>query len=173
MKALLLLLVPILLNTPIANSQPSPNAPNKYICLPCGQECDNQEYDEPGKCAHCQMDLVKKSTITFTTITPANICSYISKHPTALLLDVRTREEFQGNHEPNYGTLKNAINIPIGEIRSRLVELDLYKGREIIVFCSHSHRSPQVSYLLTQNGFKNIRNMSGGMSVLTDSRCKK
>ena len=145
----------------------------KYKCLPCGLECDNVEYSGGGKCDHCGMELVKRSTIIFKTIKPAEICNYISKHPSAILLDVRTKEEFIGIAEPNFGTLKNAINIPIGEINDRIGELAKYKNRELVVFCSHSHRSPQVSYLLTQNGFKNVANMSGGMSVMTDPSCKR
>jgi rhodanese-related sulfurtransferase len=153
---------------------PSPaQTSEKYQCLPCGQDCDLQEYNGAGKCAHCQMDLVKKSTITFKTISPEQICDYIARHPAAVLLDVRTKEEFEGKHDPDYGTLKNAINIPIGEINGRLGELRKYHDREIVVFCSHSHRSPQVSYKLTQNGFKKVSNMSGGMSVMTNDSCRK
>jgi rhodanese-related sulfurtransferase len=69
--------------------------------------------------------------------------------------------------------LKKAINIPIQELESRISEISRYKNQEIIVYCSHSHRSPQASYLLTQNGFKDIINMSGGMSRLTDKNCNK
>jgi rhodanese-related sulfurtransferase len=29
------------------------------------------------------------------------------------------------------------------------------------------------SYLMNQNGFTNVTNMAGGMSVLKDNRCKK
>ncbi|HSB93237.1 MAG TPA: rhodanese-like domain-containing protein, partial [Flavitalea sp.] len=94
------------------------------------------------------------------------------KHPTTILLDVRTREEFAGTVIPNYGTLKGAINIPIQEIERRLPELEIYKNKEILVFCSHSHRSPQVAYLLNQKGFHNVVNMFGGMSVLEDASCK-
>jgi rhodanese-related sulfurtransferase len=117
------------------------------------------------------MALVETSTITFKTISPANICGYIRSHPSAILLDVRTREEFEGRHNPDFGTLKGAINIPIQEIEARLNELQRYRNREIIVFCSHSHRSPQVSFRLTQNGFKNVSNMEGGMSMLRDNAC--
>jgi rhodanese-related sulfurtransferase len=148
-------------------------ATEKYQCLPCGRDCDLQVYDNPGKCTHCQMDLVKQTTVIFKTISPKQICDYIAKHPSSVLLDVRTKDEFEGKHDPDYGTLKNAINIPIGEINSRMEELRKYKDKEIIVFCSHSHRSPQVSYRLTQNGFKNVSNMSGGMSVMTNRSCKK
>jgi len=41
-----------------------------------------------------------------------------------------------------------------------------YKGQEVIVYCSHSHRSPRASYFLTTHGFKNVKNVSGGVSTL-------
>lgn len=149
------------------------NNKGKYQCLPCGLDCDKALVDQPGKCAKCQMELVKSASITFKTIKPASICSYIKSHPKTILLDVRTKEEFEGNADPNFGSLKNAINIPIKELKDRISELNHYKNTEIIVYCSHSHRSPQASYLLTQNGFSHIINMSGGMSVMTEGDCKK
>src|SRR5689334_7075863 len=66
-----------------------PHTPEKYVCLPCGEECDHAEYDSPGTCGHCQMPLVKKSTVVFGSIAPEDICKYIEKHPNAILLDVR------------------------------------------------------------------------------------
>jgi DNA-directed RNA polymerase subunit RPC12/RpoP len=41
-----------------------------YQCMPCGRDCDNDVYDKPGKCPHCQMELVEKSTVHFKTIEP-------------------------------------------------------------------------------------------------------
>ncbi|MDQ7947517.1 MAG: rhodanese-like domain-containing protein [Pedobacter sp.] len=145
----------------------------KYRCLPCGQTCDETLWDSPGKCAKCHMELVKASTISFKHTDPASICSYIKSHPNTILLDVRTKNEFLGNAEPNFGTLKNAINIPIQELNDRMAELKAYKNKDILVYCSHSHRSPQAAYLLTQNGFAHIINMDGGMSQVTASGCKK
>jgi rhodanese-related sulfurtransferase len=145
----------------------------KYQCMPCGQECDKTIFNKPGKCDKCHMDLVKSSNIKFKTVSPDAICAYIKSHPKTILLDVRTKAEFEGKADPNFGTLKNAINIPIGELKNRLSEIDAYKNREIIVYCSHSHRSPQASFLLAQNGFNQIINMNGGMSVVTDKDCKR
>jgi rhodanese-related sulfurtransferase len=119
------------------------------------------------------MELIKKSSVSFKTIQPADLCKYIHDHPGVVLLDVRTKEEFEGKADPDYGTLKNAINIPVQVLAERLSELDSYKKKEIIVYCSHSHRSPRASYILTQNGFLNVTNMAGGMSVLKDNSCKK
>lgn len=160
-------------NASTAEHKPIANVATQYQCIPCGYDCDNEIYTEPGKCRHCEMQLVLKSTIHFKTIQPLDICKYIHDHPNVILLDVRTKEEFEGKADPNFGTLKNAINLPIQEFDAKLSTIISYKAKEIIVYCSHSHRSPQVSYLLTQHGFTNITNMAGGMSVLTDSSCKK
>jgi len=119
------------------------------------------------------MKLVQQASITFKTIAPADICGYIAAHPEVVLLDVRTKVEFEGRADPNFGTLKNAINLPIQELATSMATIDHLKNKEIIVYCPHSPRSPQASYMLTQNGFKNITNMAGGMSVLPASPCKK
>lgn len=145
----------------------------EYVCLPCGLDCDNKVHDEPGTCPDCNMPLVKKSTVNIKNIQPSEICSYIAQHPAVVLLDVRTKEEFDGTANPDFGTLKNAINIPVGELKFRLSTIDNLKEKEIIVYCSHSHRSPQATYLLMQNGFTKVINMAGGMSVMKDNSCKK
>ena len=44
-------------------------------------------------------------------------------------------------------------------------ELEAYKKKEIIVYCSHSHRSPAASYLLTQKGFTKVTNLQYGMHM--------
>jgi rhodanese-related sulfurtransferase/DNA-directed RNA polymerase subunit RPC12/RpoP len=145
----------------------------EYVCMPCGNDCDNKVYNEPGTCPDCNMPLVKKSTVNIKNIQPSEICGYIAKHPGVVLLDVRTKEEFEGTANPDFGTLQNAINIPLKELSSRLSSINNLKEKEIIVYCSHSHRSPQATYLLMQNGFTNVTNMAGGMSVMKDNACKK
>ena len=144
----------------------------QYQCLPCGYDCDKAVYDKPGMCSSCHMKLVNKSTVTIRNIQPDDICQYIKQHPGIVLLDVRTKEEFGGKANPNFGGLKNAINIPVLELESRMASISNLKNKEILVFCSHSHRSPQATYLLMQNGFKNVKNMAGGMSVMHEGSCK-
>lgn len=144
-----------------------------YRCLPCGLDCDTLVFDKPGSCLQCNMRLVDESTIRFKTIQPSDICRYIQRHPDVVLLDVRTREEFEGRTDPDFGTLKNAINLPVQELDSGYSKLEKYKDRDIIVYCSHSHRSPRASYMLGLHGFTRVTNMAGGMSVMTDTDCKK
>jgi len=112
------------------------------------------------------MALVDRSTIVHKNIQPDKMCSLNEKN--IVFLDVRTPAEFNGIAEDKFGAIKNAINIPVQELETRIKELEKYKDKEIIVYCSHSHRSPRASYMLTQNGFKNVTNMLGGMSVWKD-----
>ena len=170
------LIVLIICYTQDLNSQ-NELKPNKtrgsFVCLPCGHDCDKILSDTPGTCASCHMRLVKKSSIVFNHIFPDQISDYLKYHPNTVLLDVRTREEFEGRAEPNFGTLKNAINIPLQELENQLAGISHLKNKPIIVYCSHSHRSEVASYLLSQNGFNHILNMSGGISTIKSSEMKK
>jgi len=168
---LLLLALHIQCNSSNAEHKKLQASATSYQCTPCGLDCDNDQYDKPGKCPHCQMELVEKSTVHFKTIEPSLLCQYMADHPNVVLLDVRTKQEFEGKADPNYGTLKNAINIPVQELEKNISVLAPYKDKEIIVYCSHSHRSPRACYILTQNGFSNVTNMAGGMSVMKDKSC--
>lgn len=156
-----------------SNSSKKVIAKEVYVCLPFGNDCDKEEFTQPCECIQCKMKLVKKSSITFKNIETTAICAYIKTHPNTILLDVRTKEEFEGKTDPNYGKLINAINIPVQELEGRLSGIASYKKKDIIVFCSHSYRSPKASYILTQHGFKKVTNMLGGMSVMKNNRCVK
>jgi NADPH-dependent 2,4-dienoyl-CoA reductase/sulfur reductase-like enzyme/rhodanese-related sulfurtransferase len=72
----------------------------------------------------------------------------------ALLLDVREKAELAVEHVPE------AVNIPIGELRSRLDELP--RDREILVICRSGQRAYSATRCLLQNGF-DARVISGGM----------
>jgi rhodanese-related sulfurtransferase len=114
------------------------------------------------------MKLVDKSTVKFKNISVTEFAKRMNDNPNAIILDVRSPEEFKGitSDIPSFGHFKNAVNINVQELETRLNELSKYKEREILVYCSHSHRSPRASYLLSTNGFKNVRNMSGGVSII-------
>ncbi len=140
-----------------------------YVCTPCGNDCDAEVYDKPGNCRHCGMALVEKGKGAFTNVTPGELCGLVKSNKDLVLLDVRTPEEYQGQDRGRYGHFRNAINIPIDELERRIGELSAYKDREIVVYCSHSQRSPQASQLLAAKGFKRVKNMSGGLSTWHDS----
>src|SRR5262245_52559060 len=132
---LLFLTLNIQCNSSNAGQKRSVSLAGSYQCIPCGSDCDNDVYDKPGKCSHCQMELVEKSTVHFKTIEPSMLCQYIADHPNVVLLDVRTKEEFEGKANPNYGSLKNAINVPVQELEKNISTLASYRDKEIIVYC--------------------------------------
>lgn len=73
------------------------------------------------------------------------------------LLDVRTPDEFA------LGTLPDAVNIPLDELRDRLIELP--KDKMIYTFCAVGLRGYLAYRILVQNGFENVRNLSGGLKT--------
>lgn len=70
------------------------------------------------------------------------------------LIDVRTSDEY------NLGTIRNAINIPVDELRQRMNEIPADKP--VIVFCAIGLRGYIALKILTGHNFKNVRNLSGG-----------
>lgn len=72
----------------------------------------------------------------------------------AVLLDVRTKEEFDA------GSIPGAINMPLDRLREEMSKLP--KDKEIDVFCQIGLRGYLASRILLQNGFENVRNLSGG-----------
>lgn len=142
------------------------NAQTEYVCSPCDIDCDTQVYYAPGVCSHCGMELVDKNTILFTDIAIDEVPKTVAANKEIVILDVRSPEEHNGTIEGRLkiGKLNNAININIEELPQRVSELELYKDREIIVYCTHSHRSRRASYILNKNGFTKVRNMADGIS---------
>jgi len=145
-------------------------AQKEFVCTPCGYDCDKEVHDKAGTCSSCNMKLVDKSTVRFKNLSVNEFAKRINENRNAVILDVRSPEEFKGTNTemPSFGHFKNAININVQELESRLSELSKYKEKEILVYCSHSHRSPRASYLLSTNGFKNVSNMSGGVSTIVN-----
>ena len=96
-----------------------------YVCLPCGSGCDTIFHKGPGTCSHCNMTLVKHSTIKHKNVEPQDLCAFMAKQEgnNVLLLDVRTTAEFEGRAAEKYGRLNNAVNIPIQELEARMKEL--------------------------------------------------
>src|SRR6185369_10607966 len=110
----------------------------------------------------CGMELVDKSTVKTKDISFLEACNRLKKNPKAVLLDVRTPEEFKGTSEAeSFGHFSKAININVEDLSGKLNEIKKYKNQEVIVYCSHSHRSPRASYILTSNGFSNVENVEG------------
>ena len=73
----------------------------------------------------------------------------------ALVLDVRTQEEWDQYHIPN------AIFIPLEQLRDRMNELP--QDKTIVVVCASGSRSQYGREILYKAGYKNVSSMAGGM----------
>jgi adenylyltransferase/sulfurtransferase len=73
------------------------------------------------------------------------------------LLDVR--EQFEYDMVNLDGKL-----IPLGELESRLSELEAWKDQEVIIHCRSGARSAEACRILMRHGFKNPINLQGGIN---------
>ncbi len=73
------------------------------------------------------------------------------------LLDVREPDE---NAEFNIG----GILIPLGKIHSmQFDEIEDLANEEIVIYCRSGNRSLQACMFLEMTGFKNVKNLAGGL----------
>lgn len=74
-----------------------------------------------------------------------------------VVLDVR---EY---HEYDICSIEGSVLIPLGEIADRIDELN--EDDEIIVHCHHGGRSMKATQFLKDKGFKNVKNLAGGIDA--------
>ncbi|MCL6600369.1 MAG: rhodanese-like domain-containing protein [Alicyclobacillus macrosporangiidus] len=77
-------------------------------------------------------------------------------------VDVREPGEFRQGHVEGFR------NIPLGQLKNRLGELD--KNKTVVVMCHSGMRSAQAARLLAKQGFADVRNLSGGLMAWQASR---
>ena len=74
----------------------------------------------------------------------------------ALVLDVRSEEEFEKGH------ILNARNIPVSQIEKRVGDIARYKVKPIIVTCESGSRCGPPAAVLRREGFSEVFILSGG-----------
>jgi molybdopterin/thiamine biosynthesis adenylyltransferase/rhodanese-related sulfurtransferase/molybdopterin converting factor small subunit len=77
-----------------------------------------------------------------------------------VLIDVREPYEYQTCRIPG------SLLIPLGDLPKRFGELD--QNADIVAHCKSGARSQKAVDLLKQNGFRNVRNMTGGILAWSD-----
>ncbi|BDC02226.1 TPA: rhodanese-like domain-containing protein [Clostridium perfringens] len=82
----------------------------------------------------------------------------INEGEVTLILDVRNEDEFAEGH------LKNAIQIPVNELKENLSDIEKFKDELVLVYCRSGKRSAEAMDILKENGFKNLVHMKDGIS---------
>ncbi|MCU6497965.1 rhodanese-like domain-containing protein [Rugamonas sp. A1-17] len=77
----------------------------------------------------------------------------------ATVVDVREATEFAAGHLPD------AKNIPLGELSTRIGELDKFKSKSVVLVCQSGARANSAAGVLAKAGFADVVNLDGGIAA--------
>ena len=98
-------------------------------------------------------------------MTPAHLFDELEGDNPPLVLDVRTDGEFAEGH------LEGVLHIPVDEVRERLAEIPA--DRALAVHCAAGYRSYLAQRILINSGRDNVRNISGGYTMIARTRAAR
>jgi len=76
------------------------------------------------------------------------------------ILDVRTKGETMGGH-----VIRGSLNIPLDELRQRFDEIP--RNKPVYIYCGVGLRGYLALKILTQRGFTDVKNLSGGYKTFS------
>lgn len=91
----------------------------------------------------------------FTVISFEEAKQRLDNDEKIIVLDVRTREEYESGHIPN------AILIPVDNLQQEAEHILIDKGRPIFVYCRSGNRSAVASNILLKLGYSKVHNLGG------------
>lgn len=98
------------------------------------------------------------------TISASDLQKELESGASILILDVREENELSGK----LGYLENSVNIPVGSLENRILELKNERDREIVVVCRSGMRAVGAAEILNRNGFGKVKVLKGGMIAWRD-----
>jgi rhodanese-related sulfurtransferase len=96
---------------------------------------------------------VSVAQTTYTNVTVQDLAT--TQESDYLILDVRQPEEFAAGH------VATSILIPLDQLQARASEIS--SDVPVYVICRSGRRSQQASDILIELGFKDVRNVAGGV----------
>lgn len=130
-------------------------------CPVCGDHptvtklIDYQEF-----CGIPQQAAAPKPEATLQEIEVTELKEKIDRGDNFVLVDVREPHEWQ------IAKIPTAKLIPLNDVAKRMGELN--PADEIVVHCRSGVRSAKAAKLLLENGFKNVKNLKGGILAWSD-----
>ncbi len=94
----------------------------------------------------------------WTEITVDDLFQRFDSDPPALLIDVRSEEEYTAK----YGHLPDAKWIPMLQLESRIHEIESYKEKEVVTMCPGGGLSLVAVDILKEAGFTDVKSLKGG-----------
>ena len=98
------------------------------------------------------------TTATPSRMAPDGLLASISAGTAPVVVDVRTRREYDSGHVPG------AIHIPFYSLFARQAEIPGSRDEPVVVYCEHGPRAGVAKLALRLAGFKDVRYLDGHMS---------
>lgn len=103
------------------------------------------------------------ATVTFAGETPQIsqqelLTALKAPNHNIVVLDARSEEEYADGH------LVNAINFSHNTVADNLNQLSQYKNSTVVVYCRSGRRAAFAENILAENGFQNLRHLTGDMN---------
>ena len=103
----------------------------------------------------CGQDKENDREAVYVNITAEAARQIMDTEEGYIILDVRTREEYDQGHIPG------AVLIPDTEIKARAEEVLTDKDQLILVYCRSGRRSKLAAQILVELGYTNIKEFGG------------
>lgn len=91
---------------------------------------------------------------SYQRLLPEEAYSLIENNTDVIILDVRSKKEFDKGH------LKNAQMLPLKELKGQIEELD--RQSTYVVYCENGKDSLKASKILAESGFSRVYTITGG-----------
>lgn len=92
---------------------------------------------------------------SFNNITPEEANKRLDREKGIILLDVRTKEEYDTGH------IKGSMLIPVDNLKAEAENKLKDKDSPIFVYCRSGNRSVTAANILVNLGYKNVHNLGG------------
>jgi rhodanese-related sulfurtransferase len=101
------------------------------------------------------MDFVNAAKAKITEVSAAQAKADLDAGKKFILLDVRSKEEFDAGHLPN------AVHVSRGLLEFKIGRVIPDKNANIILYCRTGARSAMATLVLNEMGYVNAKNMAG------------
>lgn len=103
-------------------------------------------------------NIFKATPNNVKNITAEEAYKLVNEDKELVILDVRTKEEYDDGH------IKGAKLIPVQILNSKIDEIEDLRDKPILIYCASGGRSPRAVQILADNDFQKIYHLSRGIS---------
>ena len=90
-------------------------------------------------------------------LSPAQATRLMNNNDNMLILDIRSSDEFAKGH------IKNAMNIPLAELKNSLDKVKKFSERPALIYCNSGSTSLKAARILQAGGFNAVNHLVGGI----------